>query len=79
MGNLAGTYSDLGRHAEALAMLESVLELYRRVLPADHPDIGEGHVLTGAAYALLLILQGWPCIILLRRTLNSKNIRKRLR
>ncbi len=44
MGNLAGTYSDLGRHADALAMQESVLEFHRRVLPAEHPDIGEGHV-----------------------------------
>jgi hypothetical protein len=44
MLNLASTYSDLGRHADALAMQERVLELYRRVLPEDHPDIGEGHV-----------------------------------
>ena len=52
MGNLASTYSALGRHSDALAMQESVLELYRRVLPADHPDIGEGHVWSGAACAL---------------------------
>ncbi len=44
MGNLAGTYSDLGRHADALAMQEKVLEFRRRVLPEDHPDIGEGQV-----------------------------------
>ena len=42
MGNLATTYSELGRHADALAMGEQVLEFQRRVLPADHPDIGEG-------------------------------------
>ena len=42
MGNLAQTYSKLGRHADALAMGEQVLEFQRRVLPADHPDIGEG-------------------------------------
>jgi hypothetical protein len=42
MNNLAGTYSDLGRHADALAMKERVLEFQRRVLPANHPDIGEG-------------------------------------
>ena len=42
MGNLATTYSALGRHADALAMKERVLEFRRRVLPADHPDIGEG-------------------------------------
>ncbi len=42
MGNLSGTYSALGRHADALAMGEEVLEFRRRVLPANHPDIGEG-------------------------------------
>ncbi len=42
MSNLATTYSALGRHAYALAMIEEVLELQRRVLPANHPDIGEG-------------------------------------
>jgi hypothetical protein len=44
MGNLAGTYSVLGRRSEALVVAESVLEFRRRVLPAEHPDIGEGHV-----------------------------------
>ncbi len=44
MGNLGMSYSHLGRHSEALAMQESVLEFRRRVLPADHPDIGEGRV-----------------------------------
>jgi hypothetical protein len=33
-----------GRHADALVMQEAVLERFRRVLPADHPDIGEGDV-----------------------------------
>ena len=42
MNNLAGTYSALGRHADALAMFERALEFQQRVLPADHPDIGEG-------------------------------------
>jgi hypothetical protein len=42
MINLASTYSDLGRHADALALFEQVLEVWRRVLPANHPDIGEG-------------------------------------
>ena len=42
MSHLAGTYSALGRHADALAMGEQVLEFLRRVLPANHPDIGEG-------------------------------------
>ena len=44
MGNLAVTYSDLGRHEDALAMKERVLEFRRRVLPEDHPRIGEGRV-----------------------------------
>ncbi len=42
MSSLAATYSALGRHADALAMAEQVLELWRRVLPANHPGIGEG-------------------------------------
>ena len=42
MNNLASTYKELGRHADALALFEQVLELQRRVLPANHPDIGEG-------------------------------------
>ena len=36
--------SDQGRHADVLAMRERVLEFRRRVLPENHPDIGEGHV-----------------------------------
>jgi hypothetical protein len=44
MNNLASTYSALGRHADALAMGERVLEFRRRVLPANHPEIGEGCV-----------------------------------
>ena len=59
MALIAETYSELGRHSDALAMQESVLELSRRVLPADHPDIGEGHVWSGAACALLLIVTVW--------------------
>ena len=42
MGDLATTYSALGRHADALAVTERVLEFQRRVLPANHPGIGEG-------------------------------------
>ena len=47
MGNLAQTYSALGRHDDALAMKERVLEFRRRVLPENHPDIGEGDVWYG--------------------------------
>ena len=42
MGDLSSTYKVLGRHADALAMKEQVLEFRRRVLPANHPEIGEG-------------------------------------
>jgi hypothetical protein len=40
MGNLANTYSDLGRHQDALVMGEKTLEFRRLVLPDNHPDIG---------------------------------------
>jgi hypothetical protein len=39
MNNLAATYGALGRHEDALAMEESVLEFRRRVLPPNHPQI----------------------------------------
>ncbi len=42
MGDLAITYSDLKRLPDSLAMGEQALEFQRRVLPADHPGIGEG-------------------------------------
>jgi hypothetical protein len=40
MGNLALTYSYLGRHQDALVMKEKTLEFRRRVLPENHPEIG---------------------------------------
>ncbi len=40
MSNLAATYSDLGRHKDALVMKEKTLEFRRRVLPENHPDLG---------------------------------------
>ena len=40
MGDLANTYSDLGRHQDALLMIEKTLEFQRRVLPENHPHIG---------------------------------------
>ncbi len=83
MGNVAQMYSALGRHSEALAMfesvvefndrvdgntpdlgeghkvfpplLESVLELKRRLLPADHPDIGEGQKLFFLSHFVLFL------------------------
>jgi len=40
MGNLVNTFLALGRHQDALAMLEKTLEFRRRVLPENHPDMG---------------------------------------
>ena len=40
MNNLANTYSALGRHQDALVMMEKALEFGRRVLPENHPHIG---------------------------------------
>ena len=40
MLNLALTYRALGRYQDALVMNEKTLELLRRVLPENHPDIG---------------------------------------
>ncbi len=41
MGSLAAAYSALGRHEDALVLRERLLEFLRRVLPENHPDIGE--------------------------------------
>jgi hypothetical protein len=41
MYNLAISHVKLDRTLEALVLLEKVLEFFRRVLPEDHPDIGE--------------------------------------
>jgi hypothetical protein len=38
---LAHVLSKQGRHADTLALREKVLEFRRRVLPEDHPHIGE--------------------------------------
>ena len=53
MNNLARTYSELGSHADALAMKEKVLEFQRRVLPANHPDIGEDCVKRDALHVVV--------------------------
>jgi hypothetical protein len=52
MNNLASTFRALGRHADALVMGERELEFQRRVLPANHPDIGEGCVRSDALHAV---------------------------
>ena len=53
MFNLANSYSDLGRHEEALVLGEKTLEFYRRVLPENHPAIGEGVAVYGGARVAL--------------------------
>ncbi len=47
MNNLANSYYALGRHDEALEMRGKTLEFYSRVLPENHPDIGEGDAVYG--------------------------------
>ncbi len=39
MGNVASTYSALGRLADALVLHEQTLQIKRRVMPENHPDI----------------------------------------
>ncbi len=48
MNNLAMTYSALGRHEDALELFQRGLEFSRRVLPEDHPQIGEGRIRSDA-------------------------------
>jgi hypothetical protein len=52
MCNLGVTYGKLGRQADALAMQERALEFCHRVLPENHPDIGEGHMWSDALHVL---------------------------
>ena len=42
MGNLAVTYSALGRHQDALVLQEKSLEFGRRVLPENHHHLDIG-------------------------------------
>jgi tetratricopeptide (TPR) repeat protein len=44
MDNIAGSYSFLGRHREALVLYQKVLEFRRRVLPESHSDIGASYI-----------------------------------
>ena len=41
MNNLSFSYAHFGRHTDALVLRENVLEVRRRVLPEDHPEIGD--------------------------------------
>ena len=40
MANLGISYSNVGRHDDAVVILKQTLDLRRRVLPENHPDIG---------------------------------------
>ena len=50
---LANVLFDQGRHEEALEMKEKTLEFYSRVLPENHPHIGEGVAVYGGARVAL--------------------------
>jgi hypothetical protein len=60
---LALVLLEQGRHADALAITERVLEFQRRVLPADHPDIGEGCEGEGWVACGVIVLKGWGCVL----------------
>ena len=81
MGDLGNTYSDLGRHEDALAMKETTLEFYRRVLPESHPDIGEGLCLDTIGCLVVtrsvIDLQVEPWAILATLTLTSGGTKMR--
>jgi tetratricopeptide (TPR) repeat protein len=71
MNNLAASYSNLGRYEDALAMQERVLEFYRRVLPENHPDIGEGRVGSVAACDVLIVRRRGLLIVLAGAAMNN--------
>ena len=56
INTLALVLCEEGRNEEALSILKRVLEFRRRALPADHPDIGDGHVWSAAACVRLLLI-----------------------
>ena len=51
MSNLASTYDKLGMHEDALALRAEALGHFRRVLPDDHPDIGQSLCALALHYA----------------------------
>jgi|LauGreDrversion4_2_1035121.scaffolds.fasta_scaffold2456543_2 hypothetical protein len=55
MNNLAVAYNALERYTDALAMNERALEFFHRVLPENHPDIGEGHVWSDTLHLLCVL------------------------
>jgi len=53
MGNLANTYSALGRHDNALVLQEEAVAFRKRVLPPDHPHIAMAMGNLAATYSAL--------------------------
>jgi hypothetical protein len=41
MNNLAITYVALRRYDDALSMRQKLLDFFLRILPSDHPNIGD--------------------------------------
>jgi hypothetical protein len=41
MHNLASAYHELGRYSDALALQKEALEFRQRIMPGDHPSIGD--------------------------------------
>ena len=52
MNNLAVSLKNVGRPNEAHEMNKKVLEFYRRVLPENHPDIGECDAMYGRWFTI---------------------------
>jgi|LauGreDrversion4_1035100.scaffolds.fasta_scaffold984727_2 hypothetical protein len=50
MHNLASMYFSLGRHQDALVLQEKTLEFRRRVLPENHPGIGNACLTLSFSY-----------------------------
>jgi hypothetical protein len=64
MNNLASSYADLGRHADALKLCEEAVALYKATLGPDHPDtlkamnnLASSYLTVGEAASALAILQ----------------------
>ncbi len=72
MNSLALEYCLLRRDQDALVLQEKVLEGRRRILPADHPDIGDTRMLFDFTSEMVTrgfeMIQTKPCTTLLRRT-----------
>jgi hypothetical protein len=81
---LANVLSDQGEHRKALELREKVMDVCRRVLPENHPDIGEDDAVYGGARIafhacdILRNVQAMPCVFSLARTLTLDDTKRRL-